>query len=194
MKKTHIVIGASAAAIGVLSKLRALAPEDEIVCIAAQSNMPFNTCLLANYLSTGTPPAGLYTRPESFFKKNNIQLHLETSIKRIEPGADRIFDHLEKQYSYDTLFLGVGTRQRILPVDFIPESGYFRFAELSDVIAIETFLKTHMPKTAIVVGAGLSGVECADALTERGLRVTLVDTASFPLPRLLIPEAGAILE
>jgi len=194
MKKTHVVIGASAAAIGVLSKLRALAPNDEIICIAAQTDMPFNTCLLANYLSTGMPPAGLYTRPDSFFKRNNIQLHLGTTIKRIEPDTNRVFDHLMQQYCYDTLFLGVGTRPRVLPADFIPQSGYFKFTELYDVLAIEEFLKSRAPKTAIVVGAGLSGVECADALTERGIRVTLIDTSSFPLPRLLIPEAGALLE
>ena len=194
MKKRHIIIGASAAGIGVLSKLRALAPEDEITCIASQNEMPFNTCLLANYLSTGIQPTTLYTKPESFFKRNNITLKLATRVTQINSKAQKITDHTGTSYNYDTLFLGIGTQARRLRTDFTPTSGYFQFHTLSDALAIDTFVKTTHPLTAIIVGAGLSGIECADALTERGIRVTVIDPATHPLATLLTKEAGDMLE
>jgi len=194
MKKKHIIIGASAAGIGVLSKLRRLAPEDEILCIAAQSEMPFNTCLLANFLSTGTTPAGLYTKPESFFSKNHIELKLNTKVTRIDKEGNRIKDAYGIWHSYDNLFVGIGQRPRRLPTDFSAKSGLFSFHTLNDILAINTFLATMRPISAIVVGGGLSGVECADALTERGVRVTVLDSADYPLATLLDEEAGKMLE
>jgi NAD(P)H-nitrite reductase large subunit len=194
MKKKHIIIGASAAGIGVLSKLRALAPEDEITCIASQNEMPFNTCLLANYLSTGIQPTTLYTKPENFFKRNNINLKLATRVTQINSKAQKITDHTGQNYQYDTLFLGIGTQARRLRTDFTPTSGYFQFHTLSDAIALDTFVKKTHPLTAIIVGAGLSGIECADALTERGVKVTIIDPATHPLATLLTKTAGDMLE
>ncbi|MDQ5891107.1 MAG: hypothetical protein QG604_981 [Candidatus Dependentiae bacterium] len=194
MKKKHIIIGASAAGIGVLSKLRNLAPEDDILCVAAQSEMPFNTCLLANFLSTGIYPTGLYTKPESFFSKNHIDLKLNTFIKQIDRKNNRIANQEGTWYYYDNLFLGIGTQPRTLQTEFSPKQGYFQFHTLKDALEIDTFLRTHRPLTAIVVGAGLSGIECADALTERGVRVTVLDPGTEPLSTLLDETAGEMLE
>ncbi len=194
MKKKHIIIGASAAGMGVLSKLRKLAPDDEILCVAAQTEMPFNTCLLANFLSTGIAPTGLYTKPESFFTRNNINLKLGTWVSRIDKKNNRIQDTNGNWYPYDNLFVGIGQLPRKLTSDFTPKTGLFYFNSLHDVLAIEQFLQTHRPLTAIVVGAGLSGVECADALTERGVRVTILDPGEYPLTTLLDAPAGEILE
>jgi len=194
MKKRHLIIGSSAASIAVLSKLRPLAPDDEITCVTAQSDMPFNTCLLANYLSSGIMPAALYTRPQSFFDKNNIALHLKSKICTINTHAQTTIDEHGVIRNYDTLFLGIGLTPITVPTDFTPLSGYFRFHSLSDVVAIDTFLRTHHPKTAIVIGAGLSGIECADALAERGLIVTVVDPATHPLASMINKEAGDMLD
>jgi len=194
MKKKHIIIGASAAGMGVLSKLRGLAPEDDILCVAAQKEMPFNTCLLADYLSTGTPPKGLYTRSESFFKTNNIDLRLDTRIIEVEPERMRIKDAQGEWHYYDTLFIGTGQSARKLKTDFSPREGFFTFHALADVLALESFMALQRPKTAIVVGAGFSGIECADALMQRGITVTVVDPAPYPLAAFLSRDGGGFLE
>jgi NAD(P)H-nitrite reductase large subunit len=194
MKKRHLIIGSSAASIAVLSKLRPLAPDDDITCVTAQSEMPFNTCLLANYLSSGIMPTALYTKPESFFTKNNITLHLNSKVCWIDPRAQSIVDEKGITRYYDTLFIGIGRTPIMVPTDFTPLSGYFRFHSLNDVIALDTYLKTSHPKTALVIGAGLSGIECADALAERGLVVTIIDPATHPLATMINKEAGDMLD
>jgi len=193
MKKKHVIIGASAAALGVLTKLRALAPHDDIFCIAAQPEMPFNTCLLANYLSTGSQVKGLHTKPQRFFDEHAISLQLNTRVIEIDNRRGRIQDEHERYYDFDTLFLGIGTEPGFILSDFTPQKGMYRFHTLADTIAIDAFIKTDRPKTALVIGAGLSGLECADALTQRGLCVTIIDTEPHPLPKMVIPEAGKML-
>ena len=51
MKKTHIIIGTSAAGIGAAQTLRKLDPEAEIICISNEQSFPYNKCFLADYLA-----------------------------------------------------------------------------------------------------------------------------------------------
>lgn len=194
MKKRHIILGSSAAGIGVLNKLRKLAPDDDILCLTAQAEMPYNTCLLADYLSEGTPPRTLWTKTAAFFDQNNITLQRETRITEIDPSQQRVTDQHGTHYSYDSLFIGTGTRAYRLPTERPATSGLFGFQTLTDTTGLDSFLRTETPKTALVIGAGLSGVECADALTERGLSVTIAEYATGVLPTLINHDASATIE
>jgi 3-phenylpropionate/trans-cinnamate dioxygenase ferredoxin reductase subunit len=193
MKKRHIIIGASAAGIGVLTKLRKLAPNDDILCLTAQTEMPYNTCLLADYLSEGTPPPTLWTKTADFFSQNNIELHLNTRVTEIDSEKQYVTDQNGTHYSYDTLFIGTGTRAYHLPTERPATSGLFGFQTLTDTHQLDEFLLTAQPKKALVIGAGLSGVECADALTERGLSVTIAEYADGLLPTLINKDASAAI-
>jgi pyruvate/2-oxoglutarate dehydrogenase complex dihydrolipoamide dehydrogenase (E3) component len=64
---------------------------------------------------------------------------------------------------------------------------------MEDSFRIRDYLTKQNPKSALIVGAGYIGVEMADALTHRGLEVTL---ASRP-PAVLSTvdqELGALIE
>jgi NAD(P)H-nitrite reductase large subunit len=191
--KVHLIIGSSAASMGVLTKLRSLAPHDTIICITAQSELPYNTCLLANYLSTGTHPKGLMTKPLSFFEQNTITLHRNTRVTALDTKNKTVTCDTGKTISYDTLFLGIGTTPLQLP-GISPElTNVFNFHTLQDTTGIDTFVTTKKPHTALVIGGGLSGVECADALTERGIQATLVESAPHLLPTLITADAADAL-
>jgi nitrite reductase (NADH) large subunit len=83
--KTYIIIGSSAAGIGCASKLPQLDKDAKIICISDQKNLPYNKCLLADYISGTIPKEKLFFKDLSFFEKNNIQLLLETKVTKIEP-------------------------------------------------------------------------------------------------------------
>lgn len=191
--KRHIIIGASAAGMGVLSKLRALAPNDTIICITAQPEMPYNTCLLANYLGTSEMPRGLFTKPESFFTTHNIQLYRNTRVIDLNTQTRTITCDNATTLSYDTLFLGLGTSPLWLPGMPPNLKNVFRFHTLDDTEQLRAYI-AQKPKTALIIGGGLSGVECADALTERGISVTLVEAAQHLLPTLLSHEGSTLLQ
>lgn len=194
MKKKHLVIGSSAAGMGAITKLRALAPDDDITCLTASVEMPYNTCLLADYLADAQHPAGLWTKPAAFFATKNIELHRNTRILEIDPNNQRIIDQHGTAHAYDTLFLGLGTSPITLPTEKSSPKNLFTFHTLSDTISLDTMLQTRQPHTALVIGAGLSGIECADALVERGLRVTLVEGGSHLLPTLVNAQGSAVIE
>lgn len=193
MPKQHIILGCSAAGGGVMSKLRKLAPDDTIICLTAQSEMPYNTCLLADYLSEGTPPNALWTKSATFFEKNNITLKREHRVTELDAENHMVRCHNGATFSYDSLFIGTGTRARQLPTEKPINHGLFSFQTLYDTTALDLFLRTQNPRTALVIGAGLSGVECADALVERGLNVLIAEYSSHLLPTLINATAGETL-
>ena len=49
-------------------------------------------------------------------------------------------------------------------------------------------------KKAVIIGGGLIGVEMTEALTKRGLQVTLVETLPHLLPGLLDPETAVFFD
>ncbi|MGD1997678.1 MAG: FAD-dependent oxidoreductase [Candidatus Dependentiae bacterium] len=204
MKKKHLIIGSSAAGMGVCTKLRALAPDDDITCLTASAEMPYNTCLLADYLADGKHPKGIWTKPQSFFGTKNITLQRSTRVMEIDHRNQRVRDQHGNSHAYDTLFLGLGTQPITLPTErpiVDPQQAgmagrrLFTFHTLSDTTALDDLLRnTQQLKTALVIGAGLSGVECADALVERGLQVTLIEGSTHLLPTLVNAQGSAAIE
>jgi NAD(P)H-nitrite reductase large subunit len=93
--------------------------------------------------------------------------------------------------SYDKLFLGVGAapfRPPIAGLETHPcVSHFYSLADVDTIHDLITHQKIH---TAVVIGAGLSGLECADALNARGVQVTVLERSEQVLGRQ-IDRAGA---
>lgn len=192
-KKHHVIIGASAAGIGALSRLRTLDKESRITCISGQRQLPYNTCLLADYLAGEKELSQIATKPLSFFTQQNITLRLATTVTAID-GARKILQLCdtsgEHELAYDTLFLGLGTSLVYPSIPGIDTGGVFGFHTLSDTENIRSYMSQNNVRDVVVIGAGLSGVECADALAHRDTAITVVERESHLLPTL-VDEEGA---
>lgn len=194
MTQRYLIIGASAAGMGVLSKLRTLDPTADIVCVAAQSLMPNNTCLIADCLAGAKTEAAVYIKDRSFFDENNIDLRLSTTVESIDADSQMVFLSDGSALEFDKLFLGTGTTA-LLPAPFTKETaGVFTFHTLDDVQALNAVLATKAVQQAVVVGAGLSGIECADALAQRGVRVDLLDMQQTVLHRFVDEQGSRVIE
>ena len=89
-QETFIIVGSSAASMGALSKLRALKPTATIMCITAETDMPYNRCLLADHLSGSKTKDAIITKKTDFFAENNIQLMLGVSVTSVNPEQNYI--------------------------------------------------------------------------------------------------------
>ncbi len=77
--------------------------------------------------------------------------------------------------AYDRLLLATGAtsiRPAIQGLD-LPE--VFHLHWMDDSFAVQTFLSEKAPRSAVIIGGGYIGVEMADALTLRGIAVTLIE-------------------
>ncbi len=194
MKKTYVIIGASAAGIGALNRLARLAPTDQIICIAAQQVNPYNTCLLADYC------AGKKTHAElSIFNlqkaPENVIMKLGVRVETIDPRVKQVLLSDGKMISYDALFIGTGTTATIPPIDGIRDGrGVFTFQTMADCQQIMDYRVQHGVTKAVVIGAGLTGLECADALAQHGVSVTVVEKQDRVLSHLVSPEGSTFIQ
>ncbi len=175
MRKKHIIIGTSAAGIGAAQKLRQLDQEAEIICISDETEMPYNKCFIADYLAGRKTLQEVYTKKTEFFEKNNIQLLLNTIVTKIEPDKKNIVLADGSLLTYDTLFLGIGKKTPQLFKVQDELSGVFTFHALHSLLFLEKYILEHKVTAVVIIGAGLSGLECADALQKYQLNVHLVD-------------------
>ncbi|MCF7799772.1 FAD-dependent oxidoreductase [Candidatus Babeliales bacterium] len=169
----YLIIGASAAGIACASKLRDLDKESEIVVISDQKNLPYNKCILADYLAGNISQDRLFFKKQNFFQDNKINLLLSTKVIKIEPDKNKILTKSGQEFFYDKLFLGLGTRA------FVPDivqdiANIFTFQTFEDIEKISNFIKNNQVKNATIVGSGLTGLECSDVLSKMGIHVNLV--------------------
>lgn len=195
MSKRFVVIGASAASIAFITKLRSFDKDSEIICISGEAELPYNRCFLADFVSQDKSLDDMKLKPHDFFEKNVIDLRLGTWVTALDTDANRVMIGNE-ELSYDYLFLGVGSRAFIpnIGVDFDGQEfgaqGVFAFHTADDVKKLTAYVDKHQPLNAIVIGAGLNGVECVSALQQRGLAVGLVERSKKVLP-LQLDEKGS---
>lgn len=194
----HVIIGSSAAGIGALSRLRKLDPHSSIMCITAQKQLPYNTCLLADYLGDAKELSQIIIKTQDFFDDNAIILKKNTCLVAIDTDTKIITvesEGVKEQVPYDTLFLGLGTQIVYPPISGIHDyAGVFSFHTLDDTTTILDYIKQRQVSKALIIGAGLSGVECADALSEHGIESDIVEMQQFLLPSLVDDEGAQFIE
>jgi len=193
--KRHIIIGASSAGLGALNVLRQLDPTSEIICLTKEPYLPYNRCVLADCLSGKKEYPAVYLRTPDYFKEKRITFLAEHTALAIDTEAKEVICTNGVRIPFDTLLIAAGLEPRIpLPTDLTASDGYFQFYGLNGLLALEQFIKKARCKTAIVIGAGLTGLECADALQLRSIEVTLVDPLSRVVHSLATPLISAEIE
>lgn len=174
--KTYVIIGAAAAGIGALNTLTKLDPEARIVCISDEVEHPYNKCFLADYLHEDKQEGELCIVRNEILNNPNVSFLLDTRVVSIDSLAKTIMLNTGQPISYDTLLLATGSSPIIPQIPGLSHAeGIFTFHTLADANKIKAYANDHGVKQVVVIGAGLSGLECADALRSWGLEVMVIE-------------------
>ncbi len=83
----------------------------------------------------------------------------------------------ERIIHYDKLVLATGARAFIPPIDGTLLPHVFTLRNLEDGITIKSFIEEHYPKSCLLIGGGFIGLEMAEALSKRGISITIIEKA-----------------
>ena len=194
MQKTHLIIGASAAGLGALNTLRMLDHDAEIIGITDQKEYPYNTCWLADYAAGLKNRDQLCLLPPAKVEDKRIHLLRGRRVIDIMSTERRVQLDDGSTISYDTLLVATGTMPYVPSITNLEGPGVFPFHRLSDIDAIHAYIQQHAVKKLVVIGAGLSGLEAADAFHHQGLQVSVVERASSVLTGLFSGAAATQIE
>lgn len=190
--KAHLIIGASAAGLGALNGLRMLDPDAEIICVADQTEYPYNTCLLADYAAGSKNKEQISLLSPTKAQEKRLHMLLGKRVVQVMPNERCVLLSDGQRIAYDTLLVATGTRPAMPPIPGNDGGGVFSFHRLSDVQAMHAYIQRHAVKKIVVIGAGLSGLEAADAFLQQGLQVAVVERSAQVLSGL-VPMAAAQL-
>ncbi len=184
MQKTSIIIGTSAAGIAAVQKVRQADAQARIICFSEEAELPYNKCFLADFLGEQKDLSAVYTKSADFFESLSIELHLATKIVAINRAEKTVTSCDGTSYNYTALLLAVGAASRHPTCSYQKDvRGFFPFYTLHDALAVQEWIKKEKPKNILVMGAGLTGLEVADALRVHGAAITVVEQQSRLLMR-----------
>ncbi len=196
-----VMIGGSDAGISAALRARELDPGAEVSVVVADAYPNFSICGIPYYLSGEvTRWRNLAHRTTADLEATGMRLRLDTTARRIDPGGRKLLvttpaGH-EELIAYDKLVIGTGAVPVRPPIrgldDLGPDQGVHLLHSMGDTFAVMRTLQDTAPATAVIVGAGYIGLEMADALTTRGLRVVQMEQLPEVLPTV-DPAVGRLV-
>ncbi|HVS70461.1 MAG TPA: molybdopterin-dependent oxidoreductase [Phycisphaerae bacterium] len=193
-KRRIAIIGAGAAALAFVEHHRPHNPRDDIVIFGAEDLPLYNRVMLPHYIEQGGGPApweSLIRADAGSLLPHRVIFHRNTLVYRIDREQRTLHDFRGRASCYDLLILATGSRPALQYDGPLPASGSHTLRSRNDADAI---LAAAAPgKNVIIQGAGLLGLELADALNRRGCRVTILQRSDRLMGRQLDAVASACL-
>ncbi len=186
-----LMIGGSDAGISAALRARELDPGAEVSVVVADSFPNFSICGIPYYVSGEvTHWRNLAHRTTADLEATGMKLRLDTTARRIDVAGRKLLvtsaGGAEELVSYDKLVIGTGAVPSRPPIGGLdqlgPAEGVHLLHSMGDTFALIRTLEESASASAVIVGAGYIGLEMADALTTRGLRVIQMEQLPEVLP------------
>lgn len=187
--KKLIVIGAVAAGTKAASKVKRDNPDLEVKVFTKERYISYAGCGLPYYIGgiIKDKQELLVRAPEDFKREQNIDIHIEHEVKKIDTSEKKVIvEDLKsgevREYPYDKLIIATGASPIVPPLENINLANIFTLRSVSDAITIRDLLDSGAVKKAVIVGGGFIGLETAENLKHRGMDVTIVELVPHILP------------
>jgi nitrite reductase (NADH) large subunit len=192
-KQKLVMVGNGMAGCRTLEELLKLAPEMyDITVFGAEPHPNYNRILLSPVLAGETKFADIVLNDLAWYRDNGITLHTGKKVMKIDRKAQKVVAADGTEASYDRLLLATGSLPFILPVPGKDLPGVIAYRDIADT---ETMIESAQSyKHAVVIGAGLLGLEAANGLALRGMDVTVVHLADWIMERQLDKTAADLLQ
>jgi NADPH-dependent 2,4-dienoyl-CoA reductase/sulfur reductase-like enzyme/rhodanese-related sulfurtransferase len=196
-KKRILIVGGVAGGASCAARARRLSESAEIVMFDRGPHVSFANCGLPYYVGDVIKKEEnlLVATPELFRQRFNIEVRLHSEVVSID-RADRTIQvrDLDRGISYneayDALVLSPGALPIRPPLPGIDLPGIFSVRTIPDSRRIREWIEQYQVRQVVVVGGGYIGMEMAENLHRRDLKVSIVEKQAQVMP-LLDPEMAA---
>ncbi|MDA3853641.1 MAG: FAD-dependent oxidoreductase [Bacteroidales bacterium] len=194
-----LIIGGVAAGATAAAKTRRLSPDAQITMLEAGPDVSFANCGLPYYIAGDIKSRSslILQSPESFKDQYDVDVYTNTTVTAIEPDnhilkAEDSITGEKSEYEYTKLILAQGGKPIKPELPGADRDHVFTLWTLGNMDAITDYLDNEAPKTAVVVGGGFIGLEMVEALTKRGLEVSVVEKMPHVMSIMEAETAGFI--
>ncbi|MFT4519215.1 MAG: nitrite reductase (NADH) large subunit [Halioglobus sp.] len=123
----------------------------------------------------GRAPDELALASREVYRSWGVEAHFGDPVESIDREAKNVETALGRQFEYDKLVLATGSYPFVPPVPGHENKRCLTYRTIDDLGEIKA--KAKGSTVGVVVGGGLLGLECANALTNLGLETHVVEFA-----------------
>ncbi len=185
----YVIVGGVAGGASAAARLRRLDEHAEIIVLERGSYVSFANCGLPYHIGGKIPEREslLVQSVEGLCSSFQMDIRIRHEALSIDREGKRVIireldSGKEYQETYDALLLSPGAQPQSPPIPGISSPRIASLRTMEDMDRIIRMLDDYQAGEAAVVGAGFIGLEIAENLMERGIKVTLIEKTDQVLP------------
>ena len=181
-----VIVGGVAGGASCATRLRRLDESAEIIIFERGENVSYANCGLPYFIGGKIErEEDLTVASPAFLRRRfNIDVRVMSEVVDIDRKGHTVTVRTpEKEYkeSYDKLVLTPGASAKTLGLG---GEGVFTLRDVRNTLDLDAYIRENKVDGALVAGGGFIGVEIAENLIRRGLKVTLAEFAPQLMPPL----------
>jgi 3-phenylpropionate/trans-cinnamate dioxygenase ferredoxin reductase subunit len=189
MNKNIVIAGAGHAAGQVIETLKKKKFDGYIYLIGEEAYLPYQRPELSKkYLAGKLPAERLHFKASDFYNEPNFEVHLNTTINKIDRITKVIQSNNNLEFSYDTLVLSLGAHAQHIDLPGVELAGVHYLRTIQDADKIREEFRPG--RRLIIVGAGYIGLEVAAIAVQLGLDVSVVEILSRVMNRVVSTQVS----
>lgn len=183
--KRIVVVGGVAGGMSFATRYRRLNEDDHIIVLDKGPYVSFANCGLPYHISGEIEERSDLLVADQTMLQNRFQLDIRVNheVIHVDPELKELtvlHEGKESKVAYDSLVLSPGANPFIPDIEGMNlHPSVYTVRNIPDVDAIMTSLP--IAKHVVVIGAGFIGLEMAESLHNRGLRVSIIERESHVL-------------
>jgi NADPH-dependent 2,4-dienoyl-CoA reductase/sulfur reductase-like enzyme len=197
-QKQILIIGGSDAGISAALRAKEADPQSRVTVLLRDNYPNFSICGLPFFIGGQVAAwTDLAHRTKDMLDISGIRFLPRHTAIFINTARHMVLATTESganiELPYDRLIMATGAEPVRPPIEGRDLPGVFFLRFMDQGLAIADDLEIRRPKTAFIIGGGYIGMEMAEALSRRGLTVTLAEMGKAVMPTL-DPDMAGLLE
>jgi 3-phenylpropionate/trans-cinnamate dioxygenase ferredoxin reductase component len=192
MRTDVLIIGAGHSGAMVAISLRQRGFKGSIMLLGKENYLPYQRPGLSKgFLSGQLSLERLFLRPDSFYKKNQINIITGMEAIEIDKNQKSVTLKNGKKISYNFLVFATGSIvNKIREVGDTEDSLYLR--DIKDAISIKKALNAS--NNIVIIGGGYIGLEIASVASQMNIEVTIIEMENRILSRVVCDDISIFLQ
>ena len=186
-----VIIGGGLAGAKAVEALRDSGFDGQIVLFAEEQHLPYERPPLSKeYLAGKKSLTDFTVQNADWYRDHNVDLRLGSRVSTLDRAEHTVALPDGTTVQYDKLLLATGSASRRPPIPGSDADAVHYLRTYDDAVALNAVLTEG--SSLAVVGAGWIGLEVAAGARQRGVAVTVVETAKQPLVAALGETVGEV--
>lgn len=190
----YLILGNGPAAVNAVEAIRGRDADTPIVLVAREGEHTYSRPLITYRLGGLVDEGGMDYRGRDFYEANGVEARLGLEAVKVDSDSRTVLCGDGSRLGFEKLLIATGGAPIRPAIAGLDSAGVFTFTTWSDERAVEAYIESRRVRRAVVLGGGLIGLKCVEALHRRGLEVTVVELADRILPACLDADASRLAE